>query len=180
MGSKWSSLLESTRPPDGSSRCVLIGARRVFASSKTTCYLHGRRPCFSRLIHPGRLVLGGLMVEAVLEALAVCWSHSPGGSFSGSPLDGFCRDGIIFVAKRIREKSRCKKRICDVPDHASLLANKLFPPRMFLDYSPLGVTRFVSLYQPLSCLLCSSDQVVLSLEVAQIYVFSSIWNVIPQ
>jgi hypothetical protein len=120
------------------------------------------------------------MVEAVSEAFAVCWSHSTGGSFSGSPLDGFCRDGIIFVAKRIRVKSRCKKRICDVPDHAFLLANKLFPPPMFLDYSPLGVKRFVSLYQPLSCLLCSSDRVVLSLEVAQIYVFSSIWNVIPQ
>ena len=25
------------------------------------------------------------MVEAVSEAFVVCWSHSPGGSFSGSP-----------------------------------------------------------------------------------------------
>ena len=71
------------------------------------------------------------MVEAVSEAFAVCWSHSLGGSFSGSPLDGFCGDGIIFVAKRIREKSRCKKRICDVPDHAFLLANKPFLPERF-------------------------------------------------
>ena len=131
MGSKWSSSLESTRPPIGSSRFIFVGARRVFASSKNTCYLHGRRPCLSRLIHPGHLVPGGLMVEVVLEVFGVCWSHSPGGSFSGSPLDGFWRDGIVFVAKHIREKSRCKKRICDVPDHASLLANKPFPPECF-------------------------------------------------
>ena len=128
MSSKWSSSLESTRPPDESTRFILVGARRVFASSTNTCYLPGRRPCFSRLIHSGRLVPGGLMVEAVSEAFAVCWSHSPGGSFSGSPLDGFYGDGIVFVAKRIREKSRCKKRICDVPDHASLLANKPILP----------------------------------------------------
>ena len=88
------------------------------------------------------------MVEAVSKASAVCWSRSSGASFSGSPLDGFCGDGIVFVAKHIREKSRCKKRIYDVPDHASLLANKHFPPLMFLDYSPLEVTCFVSLYQP--------------------------------
>ena len=72
------------------------------------------------------------MVEAVSEVFAVCWSHSPGGSFSGFPLDGFWRDGIVFVAKHIREESRCKKRICDVPDHASLLANKPFLPECFL------------------------------------------------
>jgi len=71
------------------------------------------------------------MVEAVSEAFAVCWSHSPGVSFSGFPLDGFWRDGIVFVAKHIREESRCKKRICDVPDHASLLANKPFLPERF-------------------------------------------------
>ena len=131
MGSKWSSLLESTRPPDESSQFVLIGARRVFAGSKNSCYLSGRRPCFSRLINSSRLVPGGLMVEAISEAFAVCWSHSLGGSFSGFPLDGFRSDGIVFVAKRIREKSRCKKRICDVPDHASLLANKPFLPERF-------------------------------------------------
>ena len=71
------------------------------------------------------------MVEAVSKALAVYWSHSPGGSFSGSPLDGFWGDGIVFVAKHIGEKSRCKKRICDVPDHASLLGNKPFLPEYF-------------------------------------------------
>ena len=68
------------------------------------------------------------MVEAMSEALVVCWSHSPGGGFNCFHLDGFWRDGIDFVAKRIKEKSRCKERICDVPDHASLLANKPFPP----------------------------------------------------
>jgi hypothetical protein len=61
------------------------------------------------------------MVEAVSEAFAVCWNHS-------LDFSGFCRDGIVFVAKPIREKSRCKKRICDVPDHASLLATSLFLP----------------------------------------------------
>ena len=131
MAFEWRSSLESTRPPDISSRCILGDARRVFASSKNTCYLRGRQPCFSRLIHPSRLVPGGLMVEAVSEAFAVCWNHSPGGSFGGSPLDGFYRDGIVFVAKHIREKSRCKKRICDVSDHASLLANKPFLPERF-------------------------------------------------
>ena len=39
------------------------------------------------------------MVEAVSEAFTVCWSHSLGGNFIGFPLDGFCGDGIIFVAK---------------------------------------------------------------------------------
>ena len=121
MSSKWSSSRESTRPPNGSSRFVFVGARRVFASNKNTCYLRGRRPCFSRLIHPGRLVPGGLMVEAVSEAFAVCWSHSLGFS-------GFCGGGIVFDAKRIREKSRCKKRICDVPDHAYLLTTSCFSP----------------------------------------------------
>ena len=86
---KWSSSLESTRPPDESSRFILVGARRVFANSKNTCYLHGRWPCFSRLIHSGHLVPGGLMVVAISEAFAVYWSHSPSGSFSGSPLDSF-------------------------------------------------------------------------------------------
>ena len=85
MGSKWSSSLKSTRPPDGSSRCVFISSRRVFASSKNICYLPSRRPCFSGLFHSGHLVPGGLMVEAVSEVFAVCWSHSPCGSFSGSP-----------------------------------------------------------------------------------------------
>ena len=119
MCSKWSSSLESTRPPDGSSRFAFVGARRVFTSSKNTCYLRGRHLCFSHRSHPGRLAPSGLMVEAVSEAFAVCWSHYLGFSC-------FWRDGIVFVAKHIREKSRCRKRICDVPDHAYLLANKPF------------------------------------------------------
>ena len=68
------------------------------------------------------------MVEAVSEAFVVCWSNSPGGNFSCSPLDGFWRDGIIFVAKCIREKNRCKKRICDVLDPSISSYNKPFPP----------------------------------------------------
>ena len=99
MGSKWCSSLESTRPPDRSSRCVLIDARRVFASSKSTCYLPSHRPCFCRRFHSGCPVPGCLMVEAVSEAFAVCWSHSLGRTLSGFPLDGFCGDGIVFVAK---------------------------------------------------------------------------------
>ena len=92
MGSKWSSSLESTRPPDESSRFILVGARRVFASSKNTCYLHGCHHCFSQRSHPGRLAPDGLMVEAVSEAFS-------GGNCGCFPLDGFWRDGIVFVAK---------------------------------------------------------------------------------
>jgi hypothetical protein len=69
--------------------------------------------------------------------------------------DGFWRDGIVFVAKYIREKSRCKKRICDVLDPSISSYNKPFPPSMYLGYSLLGVMNFVSLYQPLGCPLCS-------------------------
>ena len=112
MGSKWTSSLESTRPPDGSTRFVLVGARRVFASSTNTCSLSGRHLCFSHRSHPG--CLGGLMVETVSEALS-------DGNYGCFPLDGFWRDDIVFFAKPIREKSKCKKRICDVPDHAYLL-----------------------------------------------------------
>ena len=119
MGSKWSSSLESTRPSDESTRFILVGARRVFASSTNTCLLSGCRLCSSHRSHPG--CLGGLLVEAVSEAFL-------GGNCSYFPLDGFWRDGIVFVAKRIREKSRCKKRICDIPNHAYLLTISLFLP----------------------------------------------------
>ena len=44
------------------------------------------------------------------------------------PPDGFWRDGIVFVAKYIRERSRCKKRICDVLDPSISSYNKSFPP----------------------------------------------------
>ena len=68
MGSKWTSSLESTRPPDGSTRFVLVGARRVFASSTNTCYLSGHHHCSSHHSHPG--CLGGELVEAVSEAFS--------------------------------------------------------------------------------------------------------------
>ena len=42
------------------------------------------------------------------------------------PPDGFWRDGIVFVAKYIRERSRCKKRICDVLDPSISSCNKPF------------------------------------------------------
>ena len=68
MGSKWSSLLESTRPPDGSTRFVLVGARRVFASSTNTCFLSGGRLCSTHRSHPG--CLDRELVEAVSEAFS--------------------------------------------------------------------------------------------------------------
>ena len=46
MAFEWRSSLESTRPPDISSRCVLVDARRVFTSSKNICYL----PSYNTLI----------------------------------------------------------------------------------------------------------------------------------
>ena len=66
MVSKWSSSLESTRPPDGSTRFVILGTRRVFASSTNTCYLSGCRSCSSHRSHPG--CLDRELVEAVSEA----------------------------------------------------------------------------------------------------------------
>ena len=68
MGSKWSSSMESTRPPNESTRFVLLGARRVFASSTNTCYLSGRRPFSSHHSHPG--CLDRELVEAVSEAFS--------------------------------------------------------------------------------------------------------------
>ena len=68
MGSKWSSSLESTRPPDGSTRFVILGTRRVFASSTNTCYLLGCRSCSSHRSHPG--CLDRELVEAVSEAFS--------------------------------------------------------------------------------------------------------------
>ena len=85
--------MESTRPPDESARFVLVGARRVFASSTNTCYLSGHHLCFSHRSHPGRL--GGLVVEAMSEAFS-------GGNCGSFALDGFRRDGFVFVAKCIR------------------------------------------------------------------------------
>ena len=121
MGSKWSSSMESTRPPDESSRFVLEGARRVFASSTNTCYLSGHHHCSSHRSHPG--CLDRELVEAISEAFS-------GGDCGCLPFDGFWRDGIVFVAKRIREKSRCNKRICDVLDPSISSYIKSFPPQM--------------------------------------------------
>ena len=66
MCSKWSSSLESTQPPDGSSRFFFVGSRRVFASSTNTCFLSGCRLCSSHRSHPG--CLDRELVEAVSEA----------------------------------------------------------------------------------------------------------------
>ena len=119
MGSKWSSSMESTRPPDESTRFVLVGARRVFASSTNTCYLSGRHPYSSHRSHPG--CLDRELMEAVSEAFS-------GGNCGCLPHDVFWSDGIVFVAKHIREKNRCKKRICDVLDHPYVLTTSLFLP----------------------------------------------------
>ena len=110
--------MEGTRPPDESTCFVLVGARRVFASSTNTCFLSGRRLRSSHRNHPG--CLDGEVVEAVSEAFL-------GGGCGCLPFDGFWRDGIVFVAKHIREKSRCKKRICDVLDPSISSCNKPFP-----------------------------------------------------
>ena len=96
MSSKWGSSLEST--PDRGSRYMLIDARRVFVGNRSTCNLPSRWPCFSRLIHPGRLEPGGLMVEAVSKAFGVWWCHTLWGTFSGFPLDSFSGDGIVSIA----------------------------------------------------------------------------------
>ena len=61
-----------------------------------------------------------LHIAAILVVLIESWwkpcpKPFRAGTVVVSP-DGFWRDGIVFVAKHIREKSRCKKRICDVLD----------------------------------------------------------------
>jgi len=136
MGSKWSFSLESTRPPDGSTRFIFVGARRVFASSKNTCYLPGHRSCFSHCSHPGHLVHGRLLVKTVSEALVVWWCHSLEGSFSGFLPRWLLWRWNFFCCKNISERRRngakwCKKRICDAPDLSSLLANKSFLSECF-------------------------------------------------
>ena len=111
--------MESTQPPDESTRFVLDGARRVFASSTNTCYLSSHHLCSSHRSHPG--CLDRELVEAVSEAFF-------GGNCGCYPVDGFLRDDIVFVAKHIRERSRCKKRIFDVLDPSISSYNKPFPP----------------------------------------------------
>ena len=73
-----------------------------------------------------------LHIAAILVVLIESWwkpyrKLSRVGTVVVSP-DGFWRDGIIFVAKRIREKSRCKMRICDVLDPSISSYNKPFSP----------------------------------------------------
>ena len=63
----WGSSLESTRPPEESTRFVLVGARRVFVSGTNTCFLSVRRLCSSHRSHLGCFY--GKLVEAVSEAL---------------------------------------------------------------------------------------------------------------
>ena len=46
------------------------------------------------------------MVEAVSEVFAVCWSHSPGGSFSGSPSMASAEMALFLLLKHIREKKK--------------------------------------------------------------------------
>ena len=146
MGSKWSSSLESTRPPDESTRFVLVGSKRLFASSTSTCYLSGRHLCFSHRSRPG--CLDGELVEAVSEAFV-------GWELWLPPPRWLLERCIVFVAKHIREKSRCKKRICDILDHPYLLTTSIFLPECIWVTPLLGVTNFVSLYQPLGCSLCN-------------------------
>ena len=91
MGSKWSSSLESTRPPDESTRFVLVGANRVFASSINTCYLSGRHLCSSHRSHPG--CLDRELVEAVSEAFQV-------GTVVVSPLMA-SREMALFLLQNV-------------------------------------------------------------------------------
>ena len=165
MGSKWTSSLESTRPPDGSTRFVLVGARRVFASSTNTCYLSGRHHCFSHRSHPG--CLDRELVEAVSEAF------SGGNCGCLSPPRWLLERWHYFCCKTYQGKEQMQEEDlwCSGPSISSY--NKSFPPWIYLDYSPLGVTSFVSLYQPLGCPVCSWDRVVSSGETVEICVSSS-------
>ena len=72
-------------------------------------------------------------ITDILVVFVVSWWKPYQKLFSGEncgclPHDGFWRDGIVFVAKHIRERSRCKKRIYDVLDPPTSSYNKSFPP----------------------------------------------------
>ena len=73
-----------------------------------------------------------LHITAILVVLIESWwkpcQKLLGGDCGCISLDGLWRDGIVFVAKLIREKSRCKKKICDVLDPSISSYNKPFPP----------------------------------------------------
>ena len=96
MAFSWSSSLESSRPPDRSNRYIAIDDRRVFASSKDTCYLPSCRPYFSQLIHPRHLVLGWLRVDAISEVKADRWFHTLGGVLMVSPSMAFLEMALFF------------------------------------------------------------------------------------
>ena len=108
MAFEWRSSLESTRPPDISSRFQVMDARRDFASNKNTCYLPSRQPCFLLLIHPGHLVPGWLEVEAVSEAFAVWWCRTRGGCYGGFLSMAFLEMALFLLQKYIREKKKCR------------------------------------------------------------------------
>ena len=69
-------------------------------------------------------------ITAILVVFVVSWCEQhklfSGGNCGCLPPDGFWRDDIVFVAKHIREKSRCKKRICDVLDPSISSYNEFF------------------------------------------------------
>ena len=117
MAISWSSLLNSSRPPDRSSRCYLIDARRVFASNKITCYLPSSQPCLCHLNHPRHLALGCLRVDGVSEVAADCWCQALGVCRMVSPSMVSLEMALFLLKKCIREKEKflckCKKRICD-------------------------------------------------------------------
>ena len=73
-----------------------------------------------------------LHIAAILVVLIESWWKPCPKPFRVGTMvvapDGFWRDGIVFVAKRIRERSRCKKRIYDVLDPSISSYNKPFPP----------------------------------------------------
>ena len=136
MAFSWSSSLESSRPPDRSNRYIAIDDRRVFASSKDTCYLPSCRPYFSQLIHPRHLVLGWLRVDAISEVKADWWFHTLGGVLMVSPSMAFLEMALFFFCRNVSGRrrnsfARCKKRICYAPDLSSLLAKKSFLPECF-------------------------------------------------
>jgi hypothetical protein len=72
-------------------------------------------------------------IAAILVVFVVSWWKPYQKLFSGGncgclPPDGFWRDGIVFLAKHFRERSKCKKTICDVLDPSISSYNKPFPP----------------------------------------------------
>ena len=164
MGSKQSSSLESIRPSDESTQFILVGARRVFASSTNTCYLSGRHLCFSHCSHPG--CLDRELVEAVSEAFS-------GGNCGCLPPMA-SGEMALFLLQNISGRGADARRGFAMFLTTHIFLQQAFSSLMCFGYSLLGVTSFVSLYQILGCPLCSWDRVVSSGETIDIYVFSFI------